>query len=230
MTVTQTGKLSPGEAMPMEFIDYSNNKKVRSIIHENDQLYFVARDICEALGLIDVNKALLKVDEEDKITRKLFGSSGHSIWLVNESGLYNLIFRSNKPEAVAFKRWVTSEVLPQIRKTGSFNPLAEFKADSFEKDLKVFKMNGRRLYPYREVVKRLGYNPRTSPNSRKKVYGQHFIKVGEILYITEEFAEHLAHSRAVYCNRVRMKAAQPLLPLNFGEPSGLMNQKGGAAL
>jgi hypothetical protein len=222
MTITKNGTGSQGDSLPMEFIDYSTNKKVRSIILQDSQLYFVARDVCEFLGLNDISKALLKVDVEDKLTRKLFGSGQtREVWLVNESGLYNLIFRSNKPQARAFKKWVTSEVLPQIRKTGSFNPLAEFRADSFEKDLKPFKMNGRTLYPYAQVLKKVGYANNSGTTGRRLHYGQHFVKVGDILYVTAEYAQHMAHSRAVYVNRAKMKAAQPLLPLNFGDTTNL---------
>lgn len=84
--------------------------------------YFIAKDVCESLDLADVSKAVEKLDDDEKLTRKLFVSGqNRNVWLVNESGLYNLIFRSNKPEAKAFRKWVTSEVLPAIRKTGEYS-------------------------------------------------------------------------------------------------------------
>jgi prophage antirepressor-like protein len=87
----------------------------------NDAPYFVARDVCNVLGLDDINKALLKLEDDEKLTRKLFVSGqNREFWLINESGLYTLILRSNKPEAKKFRKWVTSEVLPSIRKTGSY--------------------------------------------------------------------------------------------------------------
>lgn len=89
----------------------------------NGEPFFLALDICRALGLSDTNKALLKLDndEKSKATRKTFGlGNGADVSLVNESGLYNLIFRSNKPEAKRFRKWVTSEVLPQLRQTGKY--------------------------------------------------------------------------------------------------------------
>ena len=109
----------------------------------------------------------------------------------------------------------------------NFNPLEGFKQKDFLTGLKPFKINDQKLWPYREVIKRIGYSPRSGAASRKRSYGQHFMKVGETLYITEEFAQHLAHSRAVYVNRERMKNAQPLLPFNFGDATGLLGQKGG---
>ena len=91
------------------------------ILEQNGEFLFIAKDVCSALGLSDTGKALAKLEDDEKLTRKIFWSGQHrKFWLVNESGLYSLIIRSNKPEAKKFKRWVTSEVLPSIRKTGMY--------------------------------------------------------------------------------------------------------------
>ena len=83
--------------------------------------WFVAKDVCEVLELSDVNKAVSKLDEDEKLIRKLFVSGqNRDMIIVNESGLYTLIMRSNKPEARRFRKWVTSEVLPSIRATGQY--------------------------------------------------------------------------------------------------------------
>ena len=77
--------------------------------------------MCEVLGLTDTSKSLERLDDDEKLIRKLFVSGqNRDISTVNEPGLYSLIIRSNKPEARAFKRWVTHEVLPAIRKTGTY--------------------------------------------------------------------------------------------------------------
>lgn len=90
-------------------------------IQLNNEPWFLAKDVCEILELSDTSKALIKLDDDEKLTRKVFGSGqSRAMWLVNESGLYNLIFRSNKPEAKAFRKWVTAEVLPAIRRKGSY--------------------------------------------------------------------------------------------------------------
>lgn len=86
--------------------------------------WFFAVDVCEALGLKDTNKALLAVDDEDKCEHEQYSGSGRKPLLVNESGLYALILKSRKPRAKPFKRWVTSEVLPSIRATGSYSLVA----------------------------------------------------------------------------------------------------------
>lgn len=85
--------------------------------------WFVGKDIAIALGYVDTSDALKKhVDEEDKLTRQ-FDWSGQKreMYIINESGLYSLIFESKLPNAKAFKHWVTKEVLPALRKTGSYS-------------------------------------------------------------------------------------------------------------
>jgi prophage antirepressor-like protein len=118
--VNQLAKSSQGEAMPMEFSYSSESIKVRSFIFDNEP-WFLAKDVCDLLGLIDVSMSLQKLADYEKLIQKLFVSGQHrEVWLVNESGLYSLIFRSNKPEAKAFQKWVTTVVLPEIRKTGGY--------------------------------------------------------------------------------------------------------------
>ena len=90
----------------------------------NNQIMFVGKDVATALGYTDPQKALkMHVDNDDKLTRQIVVSGqGRRTYIINESGLYSLILSSKLPQAKAFKRWVTSEVLPQIRKTGGYIP------------------------------------------------------------------------------------------------------------
>ena len=88
----------------------------------NDEPYFVGKDVADILGYTDTAQALRKhVDEEDKLTSR-FDNSGQNreMYIINESGLYSLILSSKMPNAKKFKRWVTSEVLPSIRKHGMY--------------------------------------------------------------------------------------------------------------
>ncbi|MEO5690103.1 MAG: BRO family protein [Burkholderiaceae bacterium] len=80
--------------------------------------WFVALDVCAVLGHTNPTVALLRIDEADRAKQTL--GKGRPANIVNESGLYSLILRSNKPEAKAFKRWVTTTVLPTIRKHGGY--------------------------------------------------------------------------------------------------------------
>ncbi len=96
--------------------------QLRTVSDENGNIYFVGMDVAKALGYSDTDQALRKnVDNEDMQTRLVDGSGQQrQMKLINESGLYSLIFSSNLKAAKRFKRWVTSEVLPTIRKTGGY--------------------------------------------------------------------------------------------------------------
>jgi len=108
--------------------EYINDGILR-VYGTSEEPWFSAKDIASILGYKNTTKAIIDhVDEEDKMLLEntnnneslLFNSKPHSI-VVNESGALSLILRSKKSEAKKFKRWVTSEVLPSIRKTGSYN-------------------------------------------------------------------------------------------------------------
>ena len=102
-----------------------------TIIKSGDNIYFKAKDIAIALGYSKTKEAVIRnVDVEDKLPFSAISKSGLLEWptlseddktiFINESGMYSLVLRSNLPSARAFKHWVTSEVLPQIRKTGKY--------------------------------------------------------------------------------------------------------------
>ena len=94
---------------------FSGNLRV---IMQGDDPWFVAKDVCDALGLFTTNITRdLDIDEVQSLKLRV---SGKPNLIISESGLYSLILRSRKPEAKAFKKWVTREVLPSIRKTGGY--------------------------------------------------------------------------------------------------------------
>lgn len=84
--------------------------------------WFVASDVCGALALENTTKALLRLDDDEQALISIQGISrgNDQVNVINESGLYSLVLGSRKPEAKKFKKWVTSEVLPAIRKTGRY--------------------------------------------------------------------------------------------------------------
>ena len=94
---------------------------VRTLTFENEP-WFVGKDVADALGYKVSRNAIAQfVDEEDKLTHQISASGqNRNMTIINESGLYPLIFSSKLPSAKQFKRWVTSEVLPSIRRTGSY--------------------------------------------------------------------------------------------------------------
>lgn len=97
------------------------NHEVRSLLI-NSEPWFVGKDVAEVLGYANASKALKDhVEDEDKLNNDSLSSLGQrGGWLINESGLYSLILSSKLPSAKKFKRWVTSEVLPALRKTGQY--------------------------------------------------------------------------------------------------------------
>lgn len=121
---------------------------VRTIMVKGNPM-FVGKDVAEILGYSNPSKALADhVDNEDKLNNESLSSLGQrGGWLINESGLYSLILSSQMPKAKKFKRWVTTEVLPAIRKTGIYaidnlldNPelaIAAFTALKKERELNM---------------------------------------------------------------------------------------------
>ena len=108
----------------------------------NGEPWFVGKDIAAALGYSNPSKALIDhVDDEDKLNNETLSSLGQrGGWLINESGMYSLVLSSKLEGAKRFKRWVTSEILPSIRKTGAYatdSAAAEYKA----RELRIKEMN-----------------------------------------------------------------------------------------
>lgn len=112
--------------------------------------YFVGKDIADALGYERADNAIrAHVDEEDKLMHSISASGqNRNMTIINESGLYSLILSSKLPNAKKFKRWVTSDVLPSIRKTGSYT------AGSTDKDdVKLMNARSRMANTYLRLAK-----------------------------------------------------------------------------
>lgn len=104
----------------LQTFDY-NGSQVRTV-EKDGEAWWVLSDVCRVLELSDTRRTAKRLDE-DELTRLRLHSGGQSreMYAINESGLYNVILRSDKPQAKPFRKWVTSEVLPTIRKTGQYN-------------------------------------------------------------------------------------------------------------
>lgn len=94
-----------------------NNSEVR-IVNINNEPWWVLTDVCKVLELSNATKVAQRLEEDERSNFKL-GRQGEAT-IINESGLYSVILRSDKPQAKPFRKWVTSEVLPSIRKTGMY--------------------------------------------------------------------------------------------------------------
>lgn len=111
--------LAEQQRQNIKSFDY-NGQEVRTV-EMNGQPWFAGKDVAEVLGYANPQKAIRDhVDEEDRTVNDSFTVHGTPIALINESGLYSLVMSSKLSTAKQFKRWVTSEVLPSIRKTGGY--------------------------------------------------------------------------------------------------------------
>lgn len=134
---------------------------VRTVTKDNEP-WFVAKDICDVLGLTNSRVAVGPLDEDEKGVSKVYTPSGEQeMCVINESGLYALVIRSNKPNARKFRKWITSEVLPSIRKTGKYaapvQPELPLQASQTAME-KLFRMrhNGVPVIPTPDLAKAFG--------------------------------------------------------------------------
>lgn len=105
----------------LSIISHPDFGKVRNLTVKGEP-WFVAKDVCDILGIKNNRDSISKIlDDDEKGVEKADTPGGvQEIGIVNESGLYSLIMRSNKPMAKVFRKWVTSEVLPSIRRNGFY--------------------------------------------------------------------------------------------------------------
>ena len=104
----------------LQIFNYNGNE-VRTI-QKDDESWWVLKDVCEVLDISQAVRVAERLDEDEVSQTHITDSLGRqqSTYIINESGLYNVILRSDKPEAKPFRKWVTSEVLPSIRKHGAY--------------------------------------------------------------------------------------------------------------
>ena len=103
----------------IQIFKYENND-VRTV-EQDGEPWFVLKDVCKALGIGNSRMVVDRLDEDEKGVSQIDTPGGlQNVSIISESGLYNVILRSDKPEAKPFRKWVTSEVLPSIRKHGAY--------------------------------------------------------------------------------------------------------------
>jgi prophage antirepressor-like protein len=105
----------------MQVFEYEDNDEFR-VIDRNGEPWFILTDVAKRLGIGNPSDAASRLDDDEKGVATIDTLGGkQAVRIINESGLYSLILTSRKPEAKRFKKWVTSEVLPTIRKTGGYH-------------------------------------------------------------------------------------------------------------
>ncbi|MEM0581543.1 ORF6C domain-containing protein [Blautia sp. HA2174] len=153
----------------MNELQIFNNEEFGQIrtVTINNEPWFVGKDVAEALGYERTADAIRQhVEEEDKLTR-CFADSGQNrqMYIINESGLYALIFGSKLDSAKHFKHWVTSEVLPSIRRTGSY------EMEQYSPEMKAILMHDKKLVKMDERVTNLE-NTMTIDYGQQQVLGE----------------------------------------------------------
>lgn len=185
------------------------------VVENSGEPWFVGKDVAEVLGYTNPSKALADhVDADDKLNNETLLSLGQrGGWLINESGLYSLILSSKLPTAKKFKRWVTSEVLPAIRKTGSYKTpkqssdrdkamLKNAQARSAKLWLEIAKNTG--IQTYKDVcnayaAKELaGEDVLPLPKVQKKSYSA--TDIGKMLGVSKSRIGALANKNNMKCD------------------------------
>lgn len=110
----------------VEVFNFSQERTPIRVQVINNEPWFVAKDVCDVLEHSNHKMAVKNLDDDEKGVSSVYSLGGaQQTTIINESGLYSLIFQSRKPEAKAFRKWVTSEVLPAIRKKGYYGVYKE---------------------------------------------------------------------------------------------------------
>lgn len=196
------------------FLEENSNVCIRAQVIDGEP-WFVAKDVCQALLIKNSRDAVSGLDEDEisDVVLTDTRSKGSSIQrrtlkIVNESGLYGLIMQSRKPEAKPFRKWVTKEVLPTLRKTGIYAMQGGINRNGVEGIL----YNGIKLYPYREMLSSIGYSNRSSSVAkRRKNYPAYFIKLFGRNFITEEMVKQLEDEHRISSRRIEMKRKQQMI-------------------
>ena len=124
-------------ANDFELFNNENLGSVRTALDQDDNIWFVAKDVCDVLGIVNNRDAMSRLDEDEKDvvnTDTLGGAQKANI--INESGMYTLVLTSRKPQAKEFKKWLTHEVIPTIRQHGGYIYGQEMLETKDQKEIK----------------------------------------------------------------------------------------------
>lgn len=187
------------------FFEENSNVCIRAQVI-NGELWFVAKDVCQALLIKNSRDAIADLEEDEKgvvLTDTLGGKQKMNV--INESGLYGLIGQSRKPETKPFKRWIRKEVIPALRKTGIYAVQGSLNRNGVEG---IFYL-GQKFYPYTDMLKALGYSTRSgSVAKRKRNYPACIIKLFGRNFITEDLIEQLEYDKKQEERRLELKNKQ----------------------
>ncbi|GIZ08359.1 phage antirepressor KilAC domain-containing protein [Flavobacterium sp. UMI-01] len=196
--------------MKNEVFNFGNHE-VRVVVAENNEPMFVAKDVCEVLEYSSASDALRILDDDEKLIRKLcVAGQNRNVNVITESGLYSLVLRSNKPEAKAFKKWITSEVLPSIRKNGMYATAPTIENMIDDPDFAIGLLN--KLKQEREEKERLMQQNQLQ-DEQLKIAAPKVLYVDEVLqskstYTTNQIAKELGMSAIGLNNELKSLGIQ----------------------
>ncbi|WP_222720161.1 phage antirepressor [Actinomadura sp. HBU206391] len=132
------------------------DQPIRTVLVDGEP-WFVAADVCAILAIGNPSQAVSYLDDDERDTTLISSEGGQQrpVNIINESDLYSLILRSRKPEARAFKRWITAEVLPAIRRTGGYATTGFQIPRSFAEALELAAQQARELETSRNTIQEL---------------------------------------------------------------------------
>jgi len=174
-----------GSILPTVF-SFNEHSPVRTILIE-DQPWFTAIDVCEILGVKNARDRVVNSLDADERRRLNLRRQGLT-WFVNESGLYALILGSTKPEARRFRKWVTNEVLPTLRRKGSYSMTVA--PDLL--GLNGVIIEGHPYYDYLELLTRLRFSTTSgSKDHRRRKNPQEFCNLNERIRVSGNYAGYI---------------------------------------
>lgn len=191
-------------------IYFYGNKKIRTVI-KNGQVWWVAKDVCDVLEVADHKQSTRHLNEDEKGVFNIHTPGGkQTVSVINEPGLYSLILRSRKKDAKKFKRWVTHEVLPEIRRSGAYISndykkilMAEPKMDIYKEKIRLLETrlaeSKNRSKQENEVYIEL-YNQIITMNGRLSELGRQITSFKELARYTDtdEYKELLDRVKATH--------------------------------
>jgi len=177
-------KKEQGGTLPTVF-SFDEHHPLRTIVLE-DRPWFNATDVCEILEHTNPSKAIKRLDADER--SKLWLGRQGAAWFVNESGLYHLVFRSNLPEANRFRKWVTNDILPTLRRKGSYSMTVAPDLLGLEGIL----VQGHPYYDYLDLLQRIGLSTTSgSRDHRRRKNPQEFCELNNRIRVSGNYSGYI---------------------------------------
>jgi len=185
---------------------YNDKQVIVRKVNNNAETLWCLVDVCNILDLTDPHKVAERVDEDDKFLIETSTTAGkRKAWFVNESGLYQVIFESNKPEAKVFRKWVTKEVLPTIRKYGQYPAPDHNHIGSNANDTRMVQRYNRNFsappFGYASII---------------NIANEVVLRIGGCGYEMPDFYKIAKKARGMSQETIEMKEMQPEISIGLG--------------